>query len=98
MSWQMGVAFIRGINIYGSKRISQNKMLELCESVENEDLRVIKVVKTDNIILEKRKMHYAAVSSRLERVLSDYFGESICVTSRSMKTIRLLTQHSRRQV
>jgi uncharacterized protein (DUF1697 family) len=96
LGWQMGVAFIRGINIYGNKRISRNKILELCRSIEDEDLRIIKVVKTDNVIFEKREMHYGAVSSRLERVLSNYFGKPIYVTSRSMKTIGLLTRHSRR--
>ena len=71
----MEVAFVRGINVYGSKRISQKKMLELCKRIEDEDLKIIGVVKTDNVVFEKRKMHYASVSSRLERVLSDYFGK-----------------------
>ena len=95
MSWKMGVAFIRGINIYRSKRISRNKLLELCKSVEDENLRIVKVVRTDNIIFEKRKMHYATVGSRLERVLSNYHKEPVCVTSRSMRTVRLLARHSR---
>jgi uncharacterized protein (DUF1697 family) len=91
LSWQRGVAFIRGINIYRSKRISQKKMLQLCKSIEDEELRIIKVVKTDNILFEKKKIHYAEVSSRLEKVLSDYFKERVYITSRSMRTIRFLT-------
>jgi uncharacterized protein (DUF1697 family) len=53
-------------------------------------LKIIKIVKTDNIIFEKRKIHYATVSLRIEKVLSNYFNEKIYVTSRSMKTIKLL--------
>jgi len=90
--WQKGVAFVRGINIYKTRRISQKEMLNLCKSIEDENLKIIKVVKTDNIIFEKRKIHYAEVSLRLEKVLSDYFKEKIYVTSRSLKTIRLLTK------
>ena len=90
LSWQRGIAFVRGVNIYGAKRISQKKMLQLCKSIENEDLRIIKVVKTDNIVFEKRKIHYAEVSSRLEKLLSDYFKEKVYVTSRSVRTIKLL--------
>ncbi|RLI79154.1 hypothetical protein DRP05_04975 [Archaeoglobales archaeon] len=92
MSWQRGVAFVRGINMYKSKRISQEKMVELCRSIEDENLRIIRVVKTDNIVFEKRKIHYATVSQRLEKVLSEYFNERVYVTSRSMKTIKLLTR------
>ena len=90
MSWQRGLAFIRSINIYKAKRISQKKMLELCKRIEDEDLRIIRVVKTDNVVFEKRKIHYAEVSSRLEKILSDYFKEKVYVTSRSMRTIKLL--------
>lgn len=92
MGWRRGVAFVKGINIYGSRRISQEKMLELCRRVEDENLRIVKVVKTDNIIFEKRGIHYADVSSRLEKVLSGYFKEKIHVTSRSMKTLKLLAE------
>jgi uncharacterized protein (DUF1697 family) len=88
--WQKGVVFIRGINIYKSKRISKKKMLKLCKSIEDENLKIIKIVKTDNIIFEKRKIRYAEISLRIEKVLSDYFNEKVYATSRSMKTIKLL--------
>jgi len=90
LGWQRGIAFIRGINVYRNKRISQDKMLGLCKRIEDEDLRIIRIVKTDNIVFEKRKIHYAEVSSRLEKVLSDYFKERVYVTSRSIRTIKLL--------
>lgn len=90
LSWQKGVAFIRGINIFGSKRISKKEMLNLCKKIEDENLRIIGIFKTDNIVFEKRRIHYANVSSRLEKILLDYFKEKVYVTSRSMRTIKLL--------
>jgi uncharacterized protein (DUF1697 family) len=65
-------------------------MLKLCKSIEDENLKIIKIVKTDNIIFEKRKIRYAEISLRIEKVLSDYFNEKVYATSRSMKTIKLL--------
>lgn len=90
MEWQRGVAFIRGINVYKSKRISQKRMLKLCKSAEDENVKIVKIVKTDNVIFEKRAVHYATVSSRLEKVLSKHFGKPVYVTSRSMRTIQLV--------
>ncbi|HDN05752.1 hypothetical protein DRO45_00605 [Candidatus Bathyarchaeota archaeon] len=92
MEWQRGVAFIRGINVYASKRITQKRMLEICRGIEDENVRIVRIVKTDNLIFEKRKVHYATVSSRLEKVLSRHFGKPVYVTSRSMRTIQLLTK------
>lgn len=68
------------------------KMLELCKNVEDENLRIIKIFRCDNIVFEKRKIHYATVSTRLERALSNYFKQRIYVTSRSERTIKLLAE------
>jgi uncharacterized protein (DUF1697 family) len=90
LSWQRGVAFIRGINIFKTRRIPQKKVLQLCKSIEDENLKIIKIVKTDNIVFEKRKIHYAEVSTRLEKILSNYLKEKVYVTSRSKRTIKIL--------
>ena len=65
-------------------------MLKLCRSIESDDLKILAIVKTDNIFFKKRGMHYAIVSKNLEKVLSEYFQKPIQVTSRSMRTIRAL--------
>jgi hypothetical protein len=41
-------------------------------------------------IIFKRKIHYATVSLRIEKVLSNYFNGEICATSRSVKIIKPL--------
>ena len=90
MEWSKGVAFVKGINFYANNRITQARMLYLCRSIENDDLKILRVVRTDNIIFKKRNMHYATVNKKLEKVLSEHFQKQIQVTSRSMRTIRAL--------
>jgi len=72
-NWEEGVAFVRGINMYKNARITQKKMLDLCKKIENHDLKIEKIVKTDNIIFKKKDMYYATVGSKLESILSAYF-------------------------
>ena len=88
--WKRGIAFVRGINFYRNLRITKDEMLKLCRKVEDDNLRIIKIVKTDNIIFEKRNMHYATVGQRLEKILSEHFGKPVYVTTRSMRTIKSL--------
>jgi uncharacterized protein (DUF1697 family) len=92
LSWQRGVAFVRGINVFGRRRISKREMLNICRGVEDENLRIVGIFRADNIVFEKRQIHYGNVSSRLEKVLSDYFKENVYVTFRSMRTIKLLAR------
>lgn len=88
--WEEGVAFVRGINVYKKARTTQKQMLELCRRVDNHNIKILKIVKTDNVIFKKKGLYYATVGSKLENILSAYFGEPIYVTTRSMKTIRSL--------
>ncbi len=85
--WKEGVAFIRGVNFYKNTRITQEKMLELCKKVEDNNLKILQIVKTDNIIFKKKGIHYATVGSKLEKVLSAYFKKPIYVTTRSMNIL-----------
>lgn len=89
-NWKKGVAFVRGINIYKNARITQKKMLKLCKKVENRNIKILKIVKTDNVIFKKKDIHYATVGSKLEKILSSYLGKRIYVTTRSVETIRSL--------
>jgi hypothetical protein len=45
MAWSKGVAFVKGINFYKNNRITQEKMLELCKSIESDDLEILGIVK-----------------------------------------------------
>ncbi len=90
--WKRGVAFLKGINMFDNARITKEKMWELCEEIEDEDLEVERVYRTDNIIFRRKDMHYATVGQRLEKVLSGHFDKEIHVTCRSMRTVKGLTR------
>ncbi len=88
--WRAGVAFVRGINMYGNLRITKEEMIAACKQIENECIRILGSVKADNILFEKRGIHYAAVGSKLEKVLTSHFGRKIFVTVRSAGTLAML--------
>ncbi len=89
--WKRGVAFIKGINMFNNSRITKNKMQELCGKIENEDLIIEKIFRTDNILFKKKNMHYATVGQKLEKILSNHFDKKIHVTCRSIRTVKKLT-------
>ncbi|OIP26259.1 MAG: hypothetical protein COY46_04215 [Chloroflexi bacterium CG_4_10_14_0_8_um_filter_46_9] len=66
--WEEGVAFVRGINIYKNSRITQEKIFELCKKVENRNLKILKIVKTDNILFKKKGIGIGERYMRLEKV------------------------------
>ncbi|KXA95057.1 hypothetical protein AKJ36_01580 [candidate division MSBL1 archaeon SCGC-AAA259I07] len=78
--------------MFDNARITKDKMCELCEQIEGEDLKVEKVYRTDNIVFRKRNMHYATVGQRLEKVLEEHFDRKTPVTCRSMRTVKGLTE------
>ena len=96
--WDYGIAFARSINFYNYARITRKDMLKLCKKAENKNLKIIDIVKADNIIFKKRNMHYATVGLRLERVLSKHFNTRIYVTTRSMRTINSIINRIRTSV
>ena len=48
-NWENGVAFVRGVNMYGNARITHKEMLDLCKQIEEYNLQILKIYKTDNI-------------------------------------------------
>lgn len=84
------MAFVRGLNIYKSARITKEKMMELCKKVESSNLKILNIIKTDNIVFKKKGIHYAFVGSKLEKVLSAYFKRPVYVTTRSISVVKAL--------
>lgn len=92
--WKIGVAFVKGINMFSNARITKKKMLELCRKVEDKNIQIEDIFKTDNIIFKKRKVHYATVGQKLEKILTEHFEKQIHITTRSMSTIdSIASQH-----
>ena len=87
--WQVGIAFVRGLNMFKARRIKGEKIFKVLKHSRTKNVRFIGMYKTDNIIFLKRKeVPYAAASSVIERELSKLFGERIYVTSRSVRSVR----------
>ncbi len=87
--WQVGVAFVRGLNMFKVRRAKAEKIFRALKRAENKSVRFIGMYKTDDIIFVKRReVPYAAASSIIERELSKLFKERIYVTSRSLRSIR----------
>jgi uncharacterized protein (DUF1697 family) len=74
--------------MYAANRIKQEELLKLCRQIENEHVKILGVVKSDNVTFEKRGIHYASVGERLERLISKHFGKKVYVTTRSLATLR----------
>jgi uncharacterized protein (DUF1697 family) len=93
--WKVGVAFIRGINMFRKRRVTKEKMLRILKGVEDENLEILDIYRADNVIFKKRNIHYAEVSSRIENALSKHFGDRVYVTSRSAKTVGAISEKIR---
>jgi uncharacterized protein (DUF1697 family) len=87
-TWKIGVAFIRGLNMYGHGRVTQSEMKKICRQLENGQLNIVSIIKPDTILFRKKGMHYAAVGQKLERILTSHFGKPFYVTTRSMRTLQ----------
>ncbi|MCL7416129.1 MAG: DUF1697 domain-containing protein [ANME-2 cluster archaeon] len=84
---QLGVAFVRGLNMFGRNRITVEEMRNLLIDIEDDSLHIIDLYKPDNIIFQKTGIHYAQVGLRIQAVLQDLFGKEVMVTTRSINTI-----------
>ena len=89
-TWKVGIAFVRGLNMYKQRRINLMEMNKICSKLENDQLNIISIVKPDTILFRKQGMHYATVGQQLERVLTLHFGQPISVTTRSIRTLQLV--------
>jgi uncharacterized protein (DUF1697 family) len=85
---QIGVAFIRGLNMFGRNRITMEEMRTRLMDIEDDSLHIIDLHKPDNIIFEKTGIHYAEVGLRIQAVLQDLFGKEVMVTTRSFNTLQ----------
>ena len=82
-----GVAFIRGIGMYGSKNYTRQQILQCLQNIQSEDMTIIGIDDIDNVIFET-KGHYATAGRHIEQHLEHSFGEPFSVTTRSIETVR----------
>jgi uncharacterized protein (DUF1697 family) len=86
-----GVAFIRGISMFGSKNYTKEDISDCLMCIENKNMKIIGMYGNDNVIFEKNdEIQYATVGSKIEQCLAKTFNTDFSVTTRSLKTINHL--------
>lgn len=86
-----GVAFIRGVGMYGSKNYTQRQIRRCLRNIEGDGVAIVDMYGADNIVFETGG-HYATVGQRIERQLERCLGESFSVTTRSMQTVACMAE------
>jgi len=82
----IGVAFIKGISMFGNKNYRKEEILEC---LKNAGIEIVGMYGNDNIIFYKPEgMQYASIGSKIEKALRKCFGEEFCVTTRSIRTLK----------
>jgi len=85
-----GVAFIRGIGMFGSNNYTKEEILDCIGEIKS--FRIVGMYGNDNLIFEKEDMHYASAGKIIEDALEGKFGKKFYVTTRSMSTIKAIAE------
>lgn len=68
------VAFLRGINVGGAKKVPMSELIELYQGLGHRDCRT--VLNSGNILFESEDVSLASLTSQLEIAFRDHFGFS----------------------
>ena len=91
-----GIAFIRGISMFGNKNYTKKEIFNCVKQIEDKKIRIIGMYGNDNIIFDKAdNLHFASVGTKIERCLTKHFDTDFSVTTRSLQTIKHLLENSR---
>ncbi|MBU3902238.1 MAG: hypothetical protein KKE04_02590 [Candidatus Thermoplasmatota archaeon] len=89
-----GIAFIRGIGMFGRKKYSKQKILNCLKRIEDKNLKIVGIYNKDNIIfLKNGDIHYAIVGKKIEKQLEKCFNEKFYVTTRGLSTVKGLIKN-----
>lgn len=89
-----GIAFIRGIGMFGKRNYTKQRILSCLKKIENENLKIVGMYGNDNILfLKSNNIHYAAVGRKIEKSLEKCFGERFYVTTRALSTVKGLVKN-----
>jgi uncharacterized protein (DUF1697 family) len=91
-----GIAFIRGIGMFGRRNYSKQKILKCLKKTENKNLKIVGMYQNDNILfLKSSNIHYASVGKKIEKQLEKCFNEKFYVTTRALSTVKGLIKSIR---
>jgi len=83
-----GIAFIRGMRMFGSKNYTKAEVIDALKDIGGEDLRILDVYNGDIVVFMKGDIHYATVGSKIEKCLEKHFGGRFYVTTRAFSTVK----------
>ncbi|PIV70179.1 MAG: hypothetical protein COS08_01580 [Euryarchaeota archaeon CG01_land_8_20_14_3_00_38_12] len=89
-----GIAFIRGIGMFGKRNYSRQKILNCLKKIENRNIKILGMYGNDNILfLKGESIHYATVGRKIEKSLEKCFNEKFYVTTRAGSTLNGLVKN-----
>ena len=89
-----GIAFIRGIGMFGKRNYSKQRILSCLKKIESKNIKIIGMYGNDNIIfLKSGNIHYATVGRKIEKSLEKCFNEKFYVTTRAGSIVKGLIKN-----
>ncbi len=91
---KQGIAFIRGISMFGKNNYIKEDIFDCLKQIENDDIKIIEMFGNDNVIFEKNSnIHFATVGTKIEKCLTRCFDNKFSVTTRSSTTVERIVQN-----
>ena len=92
-SAKLGIAFIKGLNMFGNRNIDEKQVRKALSKIEARHSSQVKFVgvygqHNDIIVFKKLGVQYATVGSWIELELKKILNEDVHVTTRSMKVVK----------
>ncbi len=89
-----GIAFIRGIGMFGKRNYSRQKIISCMKKIESKNIKIVGIYNKYNIIfLKNDNIHYATVGKKIEECLGKCFDEKFWVTTRALRTVKGLIKN-----
>lgn len=89
-----GIAFIRGIGMFGKRNYTAKSILSCLKKIENRNIKIVGIYNNDNILfLKSDNIHYATVGKKIEESLEKCFNEKFYVTTRALNTVKGLIKN-----
>ena len=88
---KIGIAFIRGVSMFGSHNLSKDQLRRILKNIERKHSKSVKflsIYDNDTIVFSKTGVHYATVRRWIEDALLEQLGEKLFVTTRSLEKVK----------
>ena len=95
-SRKLGIAFIKGLNMFGKRNIGKSRLREILKRIERRYPQVkflgVYGVHNDIVVFKKSGVHYATVGSWIEKELKIETSQKVHVTTRSLDVVKRVVE------